>query len=181
MERKIKIVRSPRRRTSQIQIEGSGTVVVRVPAFMSDTQIQDLLARNRDWIESKLAALEARQDTRIGITDEMRRQGIQKARGIFPRRVEYFARRMGCLDRVGRITIREQRTRWGSCSSKGNLNFNWKLVLMPEEILDYVVVHELAHLYEMNHSPRFWSIVEGVLPDYRQRRQKLNELGARLQ
>ena len=68
----------------------------------------------------------------------------------------------------------------GSCSSAGNLNFNWKLVLMPPELLDYVVVHELAHRKEMNHSPRFWAIVEKELPDYRKRREKLKILGRQL-
>lgn len=71
----------------------------------------------------------------------------------------------------------EQKTRWGSCSSKGNLNFNWKLVRMPEEVLDYVVVHELAHRKEMNHSKAFWAIVESVLSDYRERRKWLKENG----
>lgn len=77
----------------------------------------------------------------------------------------------------GSITVREQKTRWGSCSAKGNLNFNWKLVLMPEEILDYVVVHELAHRLQMNHSTEFWDEVEKILPDYRKRRQWLKENG----
>lgn len=66
----------------------------------------------------------------------------------------------------GRVTIRSQRTRWGSCSAKHNLNFNWKLILAPPECLDYVVVHELCHLKEFNHSPRFWSMVEQEMPDY---------------
>ena len=82
---------------------------------------------------------------------------------------------MGVSD--GSITVREQKTRWGSCSAKGNLNFNWKLVLMPEEILDYVVVHELAHRLQMNHSTEFWDEVEKILPDYRKRRQWLKENG----
>ena len=77
----------------------------------------------------------------------------------------------------GRITIREQKTRWGSCSSKGNLNFNWKLIRMPQEILDYVVVHELAHRMEMNHSPRFYRIVASVLPDYKIRERWLKAHG----
>ena len=77
----------------------------------------------------------------------------------------------------GSITVREQKTRWGSCSAKGNLNFNWKLVLMPEEILEYVVVHELAHRLQMNHSTEFWDEVEKILPDYRKRRQWLKENG----
>lgn len=71
---------------------------------------------------------------------------------------------------VNRITIKEQKTRWGSCSSKGNINFNWKLVLMPERIQDYIVVHELAHRKQMNHSAAFWKIVEDFLPDYKERR-----------
>ena len=77
----------------------------------------------------------------------------------------------------GSITVRDQKTRWGSCSAKGNLNFNWKLVLMPEEILEYVVVHELAHRLQMNHSTEFWDEVEKILPDYRKRRQWLKENG----
>lgn len=85
--------------------------------------------------------------------------------------VQQYAQKMQV--RVGKITIREQRTRWGSCSSQGNLNFNWKLVLMPKRIQEYVVVHELAHRKEMNHSPAFWSIVAAVLPDYEERRKWL--------
>ena len=80
----------------------------------------------------------------------------------------------------GRITVRDQRTRWGSCSAKGNLNFNWRLILAPGEVLDYVVVHELAHRREMNHSKRFWSLVEMVLPDYERRRRWLKENGEAL-
>lgn len=80
----------------------------------------------------------------------------------------------------GRVSIRDQRTRWGSCSGKGNLNFNWKLSLVPDEILDYVVVHELAHRIEMNHSANFWREVEKILPDYRERRMWLKENGGRL-
>lgn len=88
------------------------------------------------------------------IGEEQRREGIERAKRIFPERTAYFALRMG-VD-YGRITIREQKTRWGSCSSKGNLNFNWKLLLLDPELLDYVVVHELAHRREMNHSKNFW-------------------------
>ena len=95
------------------------------------------------------------------------------ARAELERKVEAFRKQMRVS--VNRIVIKEQKTRWGSCSSKGNLNFNWKLILMPERILDYVVVHELAHRKQMNHSPVFWKEVETVLPDYRERRQWLRE------
>ena len=77
----------------------------------------------------------------------------------------------------GRISIRSQKTRWGSCSAKGNLNYNWKLMLCPERVQDYVVVHELAHRKEMNHSPAFWAEVEKILPDYRERRKWLKTYG----
>ena len=79
-------------------------------------------------------------------------------------RVDHFAPLVGVCP--GRIAIREQKTRWGSCSSKGNLNFNWKLIMAPPQVLDYVVIHELCHLHEFNHSPRFWSLVRRQMPDY---------------
>ena len=75
----------------------------------------------------------------------------------------------------GRVTIREQKSRWGSCSSKGNLNFNWKLIMAPPEALDYVVIHELCHLYEFNHSPRFWALVEAQMPEYKAWKQWLKD------
>ena len=77
----------------------------------------------------------------------------------------------------GRITIRNQKTRWGSCSSKGNLNFNCLLMLAPDEVVDYVVIHELCHLIEMNHSKAFWKQVEQMMPDYKKHRKWLKDHG----
>lgn len=94
---------------------------------------------------------------------------------VISQRASYFAAKMGVT--YGRISIRAQKTRWGSCSGQGNLNFNWKLILMPPEILDYVVVHELAHRKQMNHSKLFWAEVERILPDYERRRRWLKENG----
>lgn len=79
-------------------------------------------------------------------------------------RLDYYAPRIG--RRPGRVAIRDQKSRWGSCSRKGNLNFNWKLIMAPPEVLDYVVIHELCHLHEFNHSPRFWALVEAQMPEY---------------
>lgn len=105
--------------------------------------------------------------------DPSRRNNRELARRKITDRVEYFAPLVG-VD-YNRIFIKEQKTRWGSCSSLGNLNFNWKLILLDEMLLDYVVVHELAHRKQMNHSPAFWAEVERVLPDYRERRKRLRE------
>ena len=100
------------------------------------------------------------------------------AKRLLHEKVPYFAEKMG-LSPTG-ITITGAKTRWGSCSSKGSLSFAWRLVMAEEATVDYVVVHELAHLREMNHSERFWRIVAGVLPDYEARRAQLKELQQRL-
>lgn len=166
------------RKTIAIQIDAFGNILVRTPKRVSRSYVEELLEQKREWIFKQQKRIKERAETdnfQPDITDEERRQGIEKARKIFPARVKYFAEIMDVT--YGRITIREQKTRWGSCSGKGNLNFNWKLVRMPEEILDYVVVHELAHRKEMNHSKAFWEIVESVLPDYRKRRKWLRENG----
>lgn len=112
------------------------------------------------------------------LSDHDRARYIRMARDIFTWKTEYYARIMNVT--YGRISIREQKTRWGSCSSAGNLNFNWRLILAPEEVLDYVVVHELAHRREMNHSKAFYAIVESVLPDYRQPKKWLRDKGQTL-
>ena len=92
-----------------------------------------------------------------------------------PQRVAHYAAKLGVT--YGRITIRNQKTRWGSCSSKGNLNFNCLLMLTPPEVIDYVIVHELCHRKEMNHSARFWTLVASILPDYTEQKRWLREHG----
>ena len=102
----------------------------------------------------------------------------KQAKQVFPEKVAYYAPKVGV--RYGRITIRTQKTRWGSCSSKGNLNFNCLLMLASEEVQDYVVVHELCHLKEMNHSKRFWQEVERVMPNYKVHKKWLKEHGGKI-
>lgn len=162
-----------RRKTIAIQIDRNGQVILRTPYGITKRQAEKFLDEKKDWILKNIRQVENRKTDQIMISEEQRREGIERAKRIFPERTAYFALRMA-VD-YGRITIREQKTRWGSCSSKGNLNFNWKLVLLAPELLDYVVVHELAHRREMNHSKDFWKIVEAELPDYRERRRRLKE------
>lgn len=106
---------------------------------------------------------------RMAVTKWLR----EYARMELGKKVQYYADKMNVT--VGRIAIKEQKTRWASCSSKGNLNFNWKLALMPEKIQNYVVVHELAHRKQMNHSREFWAEVKAVLPEYQEYRKWLRE------
>ena len=110
------------------------------------------------------------EELRAALADFYRRA----AKEYLPKAVERFAPLIGKSPKQVRIT--SAKTRWGSCSAKGGLNFSWRLMFAPPEGIDYVAVHELAHLIELNHSPRFWAIVEAILPDYRARRQALAEL-----
>lgn len=106
---------------------------------------------------------------RAAIRSTLSARALQRIR----ERLDHYAPRLGV--RCGRVAIRDQKSRWGSCSQRGNLNFNWKLIMAPPQALDYVVIHELCHLIEFNHSPRFWSLVEGQMPEYAVWKQWLKE------
>lgn len=114
----------------------------------------------------------------IPLDDSTRRHYISIARDIFTQKAAYYAAIMGVT--YHRISIREQKTRWGSCSSAGNLNFNWRLIFAPEQVLDYVVIHELAHRKEMNHSKAFYQVVANVMPDYKKWQNWLRDNGQTL-
>ena len=163
----VKILRS-RRRTAAIQITPQAEVVFRAPLTMPRREIERILTERRDWIERKLSAVRA--DMALGRAAPLSREDLarlaRQAKEIIPPLAEAYAARMGVT--YGRITIRCQQSRWGSCSSKGNLNFNCLLMLSPPEVITYVVVHELAHRKHMDHSPAFWAEVGAVLPDYRE-------------
>ncbi len=100
---------------------------------------------------------------------------ISKARELLAERIRIYSPLIGLSPK--KLAVKEQKTRWGSCSSKGNINLNWKLVMSPLPVADYVVIHELCHLKEMNHSKKFWGIVEAIMPDYKVYRKWLKENG----
>ena len=165
------------RKTLAVQIRADGSVVVRAPKRMAKYKIEGFLKEKQDWIlshrECALAAAEQKKEN--GLAGAERKAAIRRAAQMLAEKTARFAKEMGVT--YGRITIREQKTRWGSCSSAGNLNYNWKLVLMPPGVLDYVVVHELAHRREMNHSAAFWKVVATWMPDYKKYRKWLRDNG----
>lgn len=166
-----------KRRSMSLKLEEDGTITVRAPYRMPAGEADHFVESHREWILKRLKAYEEQKRLRPSYTEAEREAKRRLAKEIFSEKCRIYAARMGVT--YGTITIREQKTRWGSCSARGNLNFNWKLVLMPEEIQDYLVVHELAHRVEMNHSPAFWALVEKELPDYKERRAWLKKNGAR--
>ncbi len=121
-----------------------------------------------------LANINDEEAVRAALKAELSKLALTRIR----QRLETYAPRLGV--HFGRVTIRDQKSRWGSCSQKGNLNFNWKLIMAPEEALEYVVIHELCHLIEFNHSPRFWRLVEGQMPEYEYWKKWLKTHGSEL-
>ena len=176
MDISYKIIRSSRK-TLSLEITPGGEVRVRCPRRMPQGEITRFLEEKRPWLERHLEALSRRPRLPVLTSAELRSLAEQAAR-ILPERTAYFARILNVT--YGRITIRSQRTRWGSCSAAGNLNYNCLLMRTPPDIQDYVVVHELCHRKELNHSVRFWALVESVMPDYRTRRQWLKDNGGGL-
>ena len=150
----VRVIRS-RRKTVALQVLGLNDVVVRAPMRMSNREIEEFVQQNMDWIQKnlkKVAENQKEEEEIVPMTEAEVRELAEQATQLIPERVKYFAPLVGVT--YGRITIRNQKSRWGSCSAKGNLNFNVGLLLAPPEVLDYVVVHELCHRKEMNHSHR---------------------------
>lgn len=173
----MEIIRS-NRKTIAIEIKPDATVLVRAPYFMKNAEICKFIKEKEHWITEHLKKARERQkkaeDVQKLTMDEVK-QLVNLALKVIPEKTRYYAESMNV--QYGRITIRNQKTRWGSCSGKRNLNFNCLLMLAPDEVIDYVVVHELCHLIEMNHSKAFWGEVERVMPDYKKRRQWLKDHG----
>ena len=175
----VRLIRS-NRKTLAIQVNPDLSITVRASQYASKREIDRIVEKNEAWIHKHIEKIKKNKAEYDAlnikkITPEEIKTLAEQALKTIPQRVEYFAGQVG-VDYV-RITIRNQKTRWGSCSSKGNLNFNCLLMLAPDEILDYVVVHELCHRKEMNHSKAFWAEVERVLPDYRESVKWLKEKG----
>ncbi|MBQ7582763.1 MAG: M48 family metallopeptidase [Lachnospiraceae bacterium] len=173
----IEVIRS-RRKTMSLEITKDLKVKIRAPKTVSKKRIREFAKEHMSWIVSHIEKMRERQE-QLGAVTKLTPQELQEladaAVSYIPGRVAHFAPLLNVT--YGRITIRNQQTRWGSCSAKGNLNFNCLLMLTPPEVIDYIVVHELCHRLEMNHSKRFWEQVAKIVPDYKAQEKWLKENG----
>ena len=173
------IIRS-KRKTVGIFIKPGGEIIIRAPRLLPKATILSFAYEKADWILSsyekqKDRSLPAKDESKDAATLALEKRYRDAAKEYIPKRVEYYHAFTG--GDYHKITIRDQKSRWGSCSSNGTLSFNFRLMLAPPRVLDYVVVHELCHLTHMNHSNDFWSMVASILPDYKEYRKWLKENG----
>lgn len=175
-----RLIRS-RRRTISVEIAEDAGVIVRAPKWLPLYEINAYVAKNADWIREHAEKIK-RSNNRALALGKFSRNEIEAlhtmAVATIPEKVQYYAQILGVT--YGRITIRNQKTLWGSCNAKGNLSFNCLLMKAPEHVRNYVIVHELCHRMEMNHSKAFWAHVATVIPDYGKCRKWLRDEGSLL-
>lgn len=168
-----------RRRSMALEVTGDGVVKARLPVGVSRGEAKRFVEAHREWIQNKYRRAGERRKNhlkrKLPAFEELSREQRAAMKQEFLERTEHFAKEM-CVT-YGRVSIRNQKTRWGSCSSKGNLNFNYRLYFLPAELMDYVIIHELAHRKYMNHSGDFWREVETYCHNARSCRKQLKEIG----
>lgn len=159
-------------RALRLSVASGGRVTLTMPKRLSLRAAEEFLRSQKDWILAayRRALAHPRRLLMEGDEEEYRSHK-EEARRRITERVVHYATIYGVTPR--RIAIRNQRTRFGSCSAQGNLNFNYRLIFLPPALFDYVIVHELCHLRELNHSPRFWALVARTIPDYQVRKREL--------
>lgn len=174
-------VRRSKRKSAAIKITADMQIVVFVPLYVSDNEIERMVISKSKWIDEHMLKVQSTIDERSKlekITFEQIKELANQAVEYIPKRVKYYAEKENFV--YNKITIKNLVSRWGSCSTKGNLNFNCLLMLTPDYVIDYVVVHELCHLREMNHSEKFWAEVEKIMPDYQRAELWLKQNGGNL-
>ena len=165
------LIRSARKSVS-IEVKRTGEITVRAPMRLSRARIDEFVKLKEEWILARLAAVKSLPEVKI-LTEEEKKELRREAERVLPERCAFYAEKMGIS--YGKLSYRFQKTRWGSCSGEGNISFNCLLMLLPPPLADYVVVHELSHIIQHNHSRKFWATVGSIMPDYKERRRLLRE------
>jgi len=156
----------------RLTVNSDGDVRVTIPKWLPEKMAEDFVLSKVKWIIEKLEKFkESASDLSLKLTSSDYAKNKEKIRKFVKERVEHLNHLYG--HKIGAIAIRNQKTRWGSCSGKGNLNFNYKIFFLPKELADYIIVHEICHIKEMNHSIRFWNLVALAVPDYKNIRREL--------
>jgi len=175
-----KIRESTRAKNVSIVVDLDGSVEVVKPHAMSLSAVQKFVEEKRNWILKSVKYFKNYKYPRDFDFTKVRRftkrdyiKHKESARTLIHERVKYFNQFYNFP--IKRIAIKNQRSCWGSCSEKGNLNFNYRLIFLPDDLRDYIVVHEICHLGELNHSPRFWRLVEKTVPRYKELRKELKK------
>lgn len=160
-----------KRKTAAIEIDENCNLILRLPLRYSQKSVDKLISNHRDWIEKHMIIQREKQKNKIILSDEQIKALKLRAKDIIPQRVEYFSNIMGLKPSGVKITSAQKR--FGSCSGKNSLCFSYILMQYPMEAVDYVVVHELAHIVHKNHSKEFYRLIEKYLPDYKLREKML--------
>lgn len=168
---------SARAKRMRLAIYCDGAFVVTVPRTMNQNMIEKFIIQKSRWILEKMDYFKSAPG--FGFTSSLNDFQVYKDEAL-----ELAERRIAHFNKIYRfnfnkINIKNQKTRWGSCSRKQNLNFNYKIALLPSRLSDYIIVHELCHLGQFNHSPKFWNLVEKALPDYLEIGRELKRVGIR--
>lgn len=171
------IIKKSKRRTISLSVEDDGIVVVRAPRYVTNKQIEKFINEKKSWLEKRLIEMKERKEKTKRFKElidiEKTPYYREKARTILSERTDFYAEKFQLI--YNGIRINGAKTRWGSCNHKNGINFNWKILFAPPEVLDYLVVHELAHTVHKNHQKRFWNKVEMMHPEYKESRKWLRE------
>ena len=161
-----------KRKTLSICVK-EGEIIVRAPFGASEKRISDFVNSEKEWILNALKRQKERNEKYVGLSEKEISDLKNSAKKYFKDKTAYFASIMNL--KYSRITITSAKTRFGSCSSRGNISYSWRLMLYPEAAREYVVVHELCHLVHMNHSKSFYKLLESYMPNYKELKKLLKE------
>lgn len=167
--------RSKRAKHLRIEIHAGGEIRCILPQKMNMKSLRQFLLQRKDWILQSVREMQKlpKPKSETEIKKEYQ-QYRELARKIILRKIQYFNSFYNFS--IGRVSIRRQKTCWGSCSQKKNLNFNYRIIFLPEHLSNYIIVHELCHLREFNHSEAFWKLVAKMIPNYQELKKQLHHI-----
>ncbi len=166
--------KSRRARYMRLTIKMDASLVVSVPWQMSENTAEKFLREKSQWILGKLKYFKNRKSSLPPATRADYLKYKKLAKEIVEKKLQYFNQFYNF--KIGRISIRNQKTRWGSCSKSGNLNFSYRIIYLPENLCDYIIVHELCHIGELNHSKKFWALVQKTVPEHKKIRKEIRKM-----